>query len=339
MPMPANPRTPIFFPKALMETGGGIKFENFGAPNSNDFGASWPNRVSFNERGQHVETQTLRVRMANVKAFGVQANNMAPEKYGMGFVIDESSGVVQLLESLVAQKRAAVKKNFAQMLPNRAATALSSLNDSYRKQLGKAKKADKPKLVGELVGQLSAAERTEFDAQAAAAAEDLVRLVKQSDGRGGLLSQSTKNDGEYILNAEVYVEKPRGGAPKGAPAVQFYDEAQSNPKLQLVVQENGIKLDGSAVFGSVGKPTAPVFTCQAAVLELKKTFIKSDNAMVSDGFSVVHIDKSVEGEEEEFNYVNPDDPPSRPSGSNGYHPYARPGETGARGGGESDDAE
>ena len=294
--MPAVSKTPIWHP-AKLTAGGSLKFLGFGSPSENTGGVLVPARFSFEQSGQTVETQTLCIRLADTKAFGVSVSNMTPDKYSGGFILTQEGGVTPLLELIMEKVRTALLGDFAALMTNRAASIMAALSDDYKKQIAKAKGAAKTKLVKELHQKLSAAERSKFEAQAGAALDDCLRVYKQGDGRGGLLSPSSKSESEFIINCDVYPERAKGGA---GPKVSFHDEQHTNPKLELKVNQDGVRLQPEDTFPAVSKDSVPAFQCSAAVIEMKKVFIKSDCSMVSVGFHVTQINKSSGDDEEEF---------------------------------------
>jgi hypothetical protein len=231
----------------------------------------------------------------NVKAFGLQKSTFG-DKYSMGFVV--GADVAELMSQIFSGVRGGVLANFATILPSKTGSILSRTNEEFRKKYNKEKGEARDKLARETHAKLDPAARAAFDAEADRELDDIMRYINQKDKKGGFVSASDRNPGEFIVNAEAY---PTRGD-RNIKGIQFHDAAHENPKLDLDVYENGRKLPRSSVWAAVCKESPlgknPIYAASAMLVELKKIHVKSDNTSISLGWSVVTIYKTTEEAEE-----------------------------------------
>ena len=292
--MPQHARTPVWSP-ADVAAAKGLDVKGFGDACDNAGGALYAINFDVRQQGEQFFSNSLRVRLAHLKGFGVSQSNMSPDKYGMAFVLTEKSGVVPFFRQVFDGVRVELLANFCAMLPQKAAGILSGMATGNRTKLSKVKGPAKVKMVKELFQDLTDEERGQFNEQANAVLDDVMRFEKCGDGRGGMLGVSSRDISEHILNVDVYPARAPG---RGGPKVSFYDSEKLNPKLELKVVQDGQALSGPDTYPAVNKENAKVLDCSGALIEMKKIFIKADNTMVSLGFRVLQMNKTSAVEEE-----------------------------------------
>lgn len=275
----------------------GVTFRGFGSGSDNAGGKAYNARFTVaqtvNGVTETVDVDSLRLRVTGVKAFGLQKSNFA-DKFSMGFVIDDAALMNQIFDGV----RGGVLAAFDQVMPAKTGTILGRLDDAFRVRYGKAKGEARDKLAREAFAALDTDMRARFDAEADRELDDIMRFTNQKDGKGGFVSGSDKNLGEFIVNAEAYAKR---GA-KGVKGTQYYDAACENPKLELDVFVNGKKLSPHETWGAVCKDSPlgknTVYSAQAMLLQLKNVHFKSDGSSISLGWAVKGIYKQTEEEEE-----------------------------------------